>query len=1253
LIRSCALEVDSIYGLAGDDDIEGEFGSDILVGGTGDDTLDGSLGGDTYIYEVGDGNDVIFDRYLGLYDTEDDIIFLGSGINDSDITFTNQSGAMLMSFQQGGSIWVSQQFSDVSAGIEYIRLSDGTLLNYGDMAESFADSAASSGNDLLVHTNDSTAVSLDGGAGHDELVGNVLNDTLIGGLGDDVLRGLLGDDILTDDIGEDTLIGGGGNDSLTSGADNDDLFGGAGNDTIIGGQDGDIIYTGDGYDMIIYNGNSDSPEASADYIYDFDVQRDVIDVSALDAYQLTLAGIGKFLKGSYYSFGGDLLYKFYSLNNDSNNSVYEFQMQFDGDVDLTRQNLIFDIDIVGDNANNSYTGTSGGDAYHGLGGDDTANGLGGNDTLMGGAGDDFLSGGDGLDRLFGGIGENTLIGGLGSDKIFGSEGQNIVRYDLGDGNDTVEDFTDSDILELGSNISRTDVDLNFSLGGIRVDLPDGGSVSLPGVFGYDGIKGITLSDGTFYGKNTLYQVATGDGVLPVEGDAPFNTGGSGSIADWTGTNNADSHTGTSDAEFLVALAGNDTVDGAGGDDTIDGGEGNDSLLGGDDADILNGNEDVDTLKGGNGDDTITGGTGNDFIYGNAGADIFTYETLADATSLSEYIVDFDPTEGDKIDVTGLGFTDIQQGSGSGTVLGYTISGSKTWILSDGNSFAIKLGSGLNLTSSDFIGLGSSGGGSGGGSGGSGGSGGGSGPVDYGTADWTGTINNDSHNATSSAEYLVGLEGNDFIDGKAGADTIMGGVGQDSLRGRDDADIFVYQSVDESNSTNGIDYLLDFTPGEDFIDVSGLGFTDIQSGNASGTILGYATQGDGKVHITNATGDFDIKINTSSITLASTDFIGFGTGGSGGGSGGSGGSGGGSGPVDYGTADWTGTINNDSHNATSSAEYLVGLEGNDFIDGKAGADTIMGGVGQDSLRGRDDADIFVYQSVDESNSTNGIDYLLDFTPGEDFIDVSGLGFTDIQSGNASGTILGYATQGDGKIHITNAAGDFDIKINTSSIVLDSDDFIGLGDGRPTATITGTSGSDSAINGTSGNDVIDALAGDDTVYAGGGDDIISGREGNDFILGDADNDTIYGDEGNDDIYGFSGADDLLGGDGNDLLSGEAGADTLTGGQGVDSIYGGTGADEFVFLSLSDSGVGSGNRDYIDDFTQGVDLIDMTAITPSFGLIGTSSFSSTGSAEIRQFTDGTSTILALDNDGNGIAELELAFNNSSITFVTGDFV
>ncbi len=157
----------------------------------------------------------------------------------------------------------------------------------------------------------------------------------------------------------------------------------------------------------------------------------------------------------------------------------------------------------------------------------------------------------------------------------------------------------------------------------------------------------------------------------------------------------------------------------------------------------------------------------------------------------------------------------------------------------------------------------------------------------------------------------------------------------------------------------------------------------------------------------------------------------------------------------------------------------------------------------------------------------------------------------------------------------------------------------------------------LNGNQGDDFLNGNQGDDTVHGGQGHDTIHGGKDNDILFGDLGNDQIFGDLGNDGIYGGLGydilfgnigddtiygnqdddtlygseGDDILyGGKNNDLIFGGSGSDRLSGDRGSDTLYGGGDSDRFALGKGTGSFVVS-EADWIQDFTLGVDLIELT--------------------------------------------------------------
>jgi Ca2+-binding RTX toxin-like protein len=156
---------DSLNGGSGNDSLVGNGGNDTLTGGTGNDTLNGGAGINRLVESA-----------------------------DVDFTLTNTS--------------LSGLGSDVLSGITRAHLTGGPSNNR-------LDASAFTG-----------AVTLDGGAGNDTLVGSPGNDSLNGGDGDDLLLGGPGNDTLTGGAGRDLLIGGSGADSLRGGTGDDILLAG-------------------------------------------------------------------------------------------------------------------------------------------------------------------------------------------------------------------------------------------------------------------------------------------------------------------------------------------------------------------------------------------------------------------------------------------------------------------------------------------------------------------------------------------------------------------------------------------------------------------------------------------------------------------------------------------------------------------------------------------------------------------------------------------------------------------------------------------------------------------------------------------------------------------------------------------------------------------------------------------------------------------------------------------------------------------
>jgi serralysin len=103
------------------------------------------------------------------------------------------------------------------------------------------------------------------------------------------------------------------------------------------------------------------------------------------------------------------------------------------------------------------------------------------------------------------------------------------------------------------------------------------------------------------------------------------------------------------------------------------------------------------------------------------------------------------------------------------------------------------------------------------------------------------------------------------------------------------------------------------------------------------------------------------------------------------------------------------------------------------------------------------------------------------------------------------------------------------------------------------------------------------------------------------------------------------------------GNSGDDVLVAGIAINQWFGGgDGADTFVFGSALALSLGAG-RDIIDDFSQVEgDAIDLTGI-PGLSFVGTSQFGDVA-GEVRYEIVGDVTVVSIDLDGNGDADVEL---------------
>ncbi|WP_366941888.1 calcium-binding protein [uncultured Nostoc sp.] len=839
-----------------------------------------------------------------------------------------------------------------------------------------------------------------------------------------------------------------------------------------------------------------------------------------------------------------------------------------------------------------------------------------NDTLQGTNSDDTINGKAGNDTITAYEGKDTLTGGGGNDTFV---------FNIGDGTDTITDFSG-----VGKKINPTpavigEIDIIKFLGAGLIPqnllLTQNGTsleISFEGLVRTKVIlKNFKLED-----LNNL----KASGTKPAIGNILFN--GQTSITDSFNVLDANSAatsigikntvtfandlnnniTGLDDSNDVVnGQGGNDIINGLSGDDLLRGGTGNDTLIGGIGNDTLvagtrnysldSTDEDNSNVNYSLGDNLLDGGDGNDFLSASGYVDYYTndvYYTSGNNTfngGAGKDILNVDSSIGNNTLNGGAG-ADILYAHGSqGKNL---LSGGEGNDRLDTSYLTIKSGHGF---------IGSSG---------------------------NNTLNGGAGDDTLLAEsplgnnLLSGDDGNDYLSSSgvdyyrsffsfssSGNNTLNGGAGNDTLRAEYSTGNNLLSGGNGNDYLSISGYLIEYFNGEIFDASSG---NNTLNGGAGNDTL-RAEYSTGNNLLSGGDGNDSFYVNAKSSDTAPSNLVTQTV---------DGGKGDDLLRVDYSNA--TGGITTTFNPTTKISSITAGISCvsyknierlnisgtayDDNIVGSNANDTLSGGVsGKDTINGGKGDDLL---SVDYTNATGGI--ITTFNPT---------------------TNIGSITAGTNLVSYKNIEG---------------------------LNIIGTGYADNIV-GSNGNDTIkDSYDGNDTIIGGAGNDSLSAS-------GSYDNNTLNGGTGNDhlDIGDSSGDNFLDGGDGNDTLSatdasgkntleGGNGNDILIGGYGNDSLYGGSGIDTFVFNTY-DLRSNTGNRVY--DFNATNDVI---WISFGRGL-------STGSLSANQFQIGASATtsdqkfiynnitgaLFFDEDGTGggFSQVQFAQLSPGLPLTNNNFV
>jgi Ca2+-binding RTX toxin-like protein len=412
-----ALPRANLFGGAGNDVLTGGSGGDQLFGQTGNDTLLGK-GGFDFLFG-GNANDTLTGG------DADDQVFGQSGNdrmiwNPGDDTDLNEGGDATDTVEVNGG-GGAEQFTTTANGtrVRFDRVNPAPFaIDIGTSEKLIVN--ANGGDDSYSATGNLAAligITVDGGAGNDNLLGSNGIDLLLGGDGNDFADGQQGNDV--------ALLG--------AGADTFQWDPGDGSD-VVEGQDGT--------DTMAFNGSAASElmEASANGgRVRFTRNVGTITMDLDDVESIVARAFG----------GTDTLTVNDLSGTDVTNVASDLALVGGGD-DAAADNVIVngtngdDIAIVaGSGSTAQVTGlptvvsVSGASAatdrltVNALAGDDVidATGVAAGSillTLSGGDGDDVLLGGDGDDTLLGGAGDDVLLGGPGSDTLDGAPGSDVV-----------------------------------------------------------------------------------------------------------------------------------------------------------------------------------------------------------------------------------------------------------------------------------------------------------------------------------------------------------------------------------------------------------------------------------------------------------------------------------------------------------------------------------------------------------------------------------------------------------------------------------------------------------------------------------------------------------------------------------------------------------------------------------------------------------------------------------------------------------
>jgi Ca2+-binding RTX toxin-like protein len=668
---------DTILGSNGIDLLRGGEGDDFIDGQQGNDVAFLGAGNDVFQWDPGDGSDTVEGQ-----DGTDSLLFNGSGgaelfaasANGGRVLFTRNLGSIVMDLDDVEVIDLNTLGSTDTTTINNLAGTDiieinidqaGTIGgNTGDAAADVVIVNGTNGNDLIDVLGSGTAVAMVGLAtqvnitnsegANDSLVINALGGddvvtatTLPAGIIKLTIDGGAGSDELFGSQGADTFLGGDGNDFVFGDNGNDLALMGAGDDVFQWdpGDGNDTIEGQDGVDTMLFFGSSSSENidifANAGRVIFFrhiaTVTMDMDGVESIDFRALggadnvvvgDLTGtdvtqIGLDLRGP--NGGGDGEADTVTVNGTNGDDTFGASGDAGG-VNVFGLQAAVNI-FFPEQANDRLT-------LNGLGGDDVldataleADGIGltmngglGADVFLGSEGNDLVNGGDGDDVALMGAGDDTFVWNPGDDNdiLEGQDGFDKMTFNGANVAEQINIFANGGRVLFTRDIASVVMDLN-DVEGIDFSARGGAdTVTVGDLSGTDVVEinlNLEFTPGSGVGDGAPDTVnvfgSSDDDVIVVVGDAT-----SVAVLGLAAQVNITGAEAANDRLTVNALAGDDVVEGsglaAGAIQLVaDGGDGSDVLVGSDGADVLTGGAGDDVLLGGLGIDVLDGGDGDD------------------------------------------------------------------------------------------------------------------------------------------------------------------------------------------------------------------------------------------------------------------------------------------------------------------------------------------------------------------------------------------------------------------------------------------------------------------------------------------------------------------------------------------------------------------------------------------------------------------------------------------------------------------